>query len=120
MRGLQIEFEGQMPQGSQSEKGDSFEKNLERLEKIVSQLEAIDLPLERPYSSTKKACNFLRPVRSNSMKQRDVLRSSRNERVAGWRRSLFQSKMKIRNRGRGLRQWLGEYFGNLLPAQGSN
>jgi exodeoxyribonuclease VII small subunit len=47
MRGLQIEFEGQMPQGSQSEKGDSFEKNLERLEKIVSQLEAIDLPLEK-------------------------------------------------------------------------
>src|SRR5579885_1789740 len=47
MRGLQIEFEGQMPQGSQSEKGDSFEKNLERLEKIVSQLEAIDRPLEK-------------------------------------------------------------------------
>jgi exodeoxyribonuclease VII small subunit len=36
-----------MPQGSQAERRDSFEKNLERLEAIVSQLEAVDLPLEK-------------------------------------------------------------------------
>lgn len=36
-----------MTQPSKSAKGDSFEKNLERLDSIVLQLEDADLPLEK-------------------------------------------------------------------------